>query len=129
MATDYRLVVCGCRDFSDYNLLSLEIDAYVKKLDNAFSLIIISGGASGADKLGEKYAKEHNLKVELYPALWDKYGKSAGVVRNREMADVSDGVIAFWDGESKGTKSMIESAREAGIPCKVVQYQRTCSPQ
>jgi hypothetical protein len=123
MASEYRLVVCGCRDFSDYQLLSKEIDSFLKSIDNR-SVIIVSGGANGADKLGERYAHEHGLKVELHPALWEQFGKAAGVRRNQEMADVSDAVIAFWDGESRGTKNMIDCAREASIPCKVVQYQR-----
>ena len=124
MASEYRLVVCGCRDFSDYKLLSKEIDSFLKNIVNNHSVIIVSGGANGADKLGERYAHEHGFEVELHPALWEQFGKTAGVRRNQEMADVSDAVIAFWDGESRGTKNMIDCAREASIPCKVVQYQR-----
>ena len=124
MASEYRLVVCGCRDFSDYKLLSKEIDSFLKNIVNNRSVTIVSGGANGADKLGERYAHEHGLKVDLHPALWEQFGKAAGVRRNQEMANISDAVIAFWDGESRGTKNMIDRAREASIPCKVVQYQR-----
>ena len=124
MAKEFRLVVCGCRDFSDYNLLSNELDSYLKNISKNYSVIIVSGGASGADKLGERYASEHRIPIEVHSAMWDKFGKSAGPLRNKEMAEVADAVIAFWDGESRGTKNMIDCARDARVPCKVVQYQR-----
>ena len=124
MATEYRIVVCGCRDFSDYQLLSKEIDSYLKNISSNYFITIVSGGANGADKLGERYARERGLKVEVHAALWEQFGKSAGVIRNQEMADISDAVIAFWDGESRGTKNMIECAKQANIPCKVIQYKR-----
>lgn len=118
----FRLVVAGVRYFDDYLLLSKEMDEYRTQYSN--SLIIISGCADGADKLGERYASEHNLTVERYPAEWDKYGKSAGPIRNERMAEVADAVIVFWDGESKGTQSMIECAKRANKPCKVVEIKR-----
>lgn len=118
----FRLVVAGVRYFDDYLLLSKEMDEYRTQYSN--SLIIISGCADGADKLGERYASEHNLTVERYPAEWDKYGKSAGPIRNERMAKVADAVIVFWDGESKGTQSMIECAKRANKPCKVVEIKR-----
>ncbi len=69
--------------------------------------------------LGEKYAAENGFKIERYPAEWDKYGKMAGPIRNEKMAKSADYVICFWDGQSKGTKSMIEYARECGKPFKI----------
>ena len=123
MSHDYKIVVCGCRDFDDYLMLSKELDSYFANLRH-YSITIVSGGANGADKLGERYARERGLKVEVHAALWEQFGKSAGVIRNQEMADISDAVIAFWDGESRGTKNMIECAKQANIPCKVIQYKR-----
>ena len=125
MATVFRLVVCGCRDFTDYRLLYHELDSYIKNnIPTNQAVIIVNGGASGADNLSEKYARAHELKVEIHPALWDKFGKAAGPIRNKEMAKVADGVIAFWDGESEGTKNMIDCAKALNIPCSVVRYQR-----
>lgn len=118
----FRLVVAGVRYFDDYVLLSKEIDEYRARYNN--SLIIVSGCADGADRLGEKYAVEHSLSVERYPAEWDKYGKAAGPLRNKQMAEVADAVIVFWDGESKGTKSMIDCAKQANIPCKIIEIER-----
>ena len=69
--------------------------------------------------LGERYAKENGFKIERYPALWEKYGKSAGPKRNEKMAEVCDCAICFWDGESKGTQSMIEYIKKIGKPIKI----------
>ena len=82
----------------------------------------MSGHASGADSLGEKFAADHNLQCELYPADWDKHGKAAGPIRNAEMAEVADALIAFWDGQSRGTKSMIDLARKKGLQVAIVRY-------
>ena len=83
------------------------------------NIIIISGGARGADALGERYARENGFKVERYPADWDTYGKSAGPRRNKQMAEVCDCAICFWDGQSRGTASMIEFAKQLGKPVRV----------
>ena len=72
-----------------------------------------------AVSVAEKYAEENGFKVEKYPADWKTYGKSAGPRRNKQMAEVSDYVICFWDEESKGTKSMIDYARKCGKPVKI----------
>lgn len=74
--------------------------------------VIISGGARGADALGEAWAAVTQTKCEKYPADWDKYGKSAGYKRNEQMASNADALIALWDGESKGTKHMIDIANK-----------------
>ena len=86
------------------------------------NVIIVSGHAPGADSLGEKFAADHNLKCELHPADWKRHGRAAGPIRNEEMAEVSDALIAFWDGKSRGTRSMIEIARRKGLQVAVVRY-------
>ena len=120
MPKDYRLVVAGCRDFHDYSVASSEITKHLQTLDADYSVIIVSGCAEGADKLGERYAAEHNLTVERFPAEWDKYGKYAGPRRNAQMAQVADAVFVFWDGKSRGTKNMIENAKKAKKPYTVI---------
>lgn len=121
---DIRLVVAGCRNFNDYDLLSQELDKYIADQNKNESLIIVSGCAEGADKLGEKYASEHDLPIERYPAKWDKYGKSAGPRRNEEMAKVADKVIVFWNGKSHGTQSMIKYAQKYKKPCRIVYISK-----
>ncbi len=120
MPKDYRLVVAGCRTFHDYSVASSEIEKILQKLDAEYSVIIVSGCAEGADKLGEKYAAEHNLTIERFPAEWDKYGKYAGPRRNAQMARIADAVLVFWDGKSRGTKNMIENAKKAKKPYTVI---------
>ena len=121
MPKNYKLVVAGCRDFHDYSVASSEIHKHLQELDADYSVIIVSGCAEGADKLGERYASEHNLTVDRFPAEWDKYGKYAGPRRNAQMAQVADAVLVFWDGKSKGTKNMIENAKKANKPCTVIR--------
>ena len=120
MPKDYRLVVAGCRTFHDYSVASSEIKKLLQKLDAEYSVIIVSGCAEGADKLGERYAAEHNLTIERFPAEWDKYGKYAGPRRNAQMARIADAVLVFWDGKSRGTKNMIENAKKAKKPYTVI---------
>ena len=89
---------------------------------------IISGTAKGADKLGEAFADKCHIKVKRFPADWITYGKSAGYIRNEQMAkyamsDNSYGVlIAFWDGKSKGTMHMINLAKKHGLEVHIVKY-------
>ena len=83
-------------------------------------VIIVSGHARGADVLGERFAKEFGLPVELYPAQWNALGKGAGMVRNAQMAKVSDALIAFWDGHSRGTERMINFARRRGLDVTII---------
>lgn len=83
---------------------------------------IVSGTAKGADQLGERFAKEHNYQIKQFPADWNTYGKKAGYIRNKQMAEYADALVAFWNGESKGTKSMIELAEKNLLQIKVVRF-------
>lgn len=114
-----RLVIAGCRDYEDYIEAKEFIDACIKRIKKENKIIIVSGGCSGADLIGEKYARENGYRLEVYRAEWDKYGRAAGPKRNMEMAKVGDYVICFWDGKSKGTKSMIEAAKKLSKPLRI----------
>lgn len=76
---------------------------------------VVSGTAKGADQIGEKWAAEHGLDVIRFPANWKRYGRGAGPVRNRMMAEKAHGLVAVWDGQSRGTTSMINLARQRGL--------------
>lgn len=121
---EFRVIIAGSRAFTDYNLLKNKCDFYLQRklLDPNIEVIVISGGASGADTLGEKYAKERNLRIERYNADWKKYGKSAGYRRNKQMAEVGNALIAFRSGyaENKGTDNMINVARSEKLLVRVV---------
>ena len=115
----YRVVIAGCRNYNNYAEAKGFIDRCLSRIRKENEIIIVSGGCSGADMLGERYAKENGFKVECYPANWDKFGRSAGPKRNEEMAKIADFVICFWDNISLGTKSMISFAKRYEKPIKI----------
>lgn len=114
-----KLIIAGGRDFSDYDLLTREVETLIVGESH---VEIVSGGAKGADRLGEFFAIDHDLPIKRFPADWDKYGKAAGFKRNSEMADYADHCICFWDGKSKGTGHMINLANNKGLVVTVVNY-------
>lgn len=118
--TDYRVIIAGSRSFNDYELLREHCLSVLQEKMKTHRIIIVSGHAHGADSLGERFAKEFSLPFELHPAKWSLLGKAAGMVRNAEMAKCSDELIAFWDGESSGTRHMINFARKRGLAISVI---------
>ena len=119
--TKYKVIVAGCRDFADYELLKEKCDFYLQNQKPEI-IVIVSGHASGADTLGERYAQERGYETEVYPADWKTNGRAAGPIRNAQMAAVADALIAFWDGKSRGTKNMIDTATKRGLQVAVVRY-------
>jgi YspA, cpYpsA-related SLOG family len=109
-----RVIIAGSRDVTDPRELWKAINSAYFDVDE-----VVSGCARGADRLGELYAEANGLTVHRFPADWPKYGRSAGPIRNREMAEFADALIALWDGESRGTKNMIETMRSMGKPVVV----------
>ena len=91
-------------------ILNKKLNLLKEKIDNLNIQIdeIVSGAARGADILGERYGIEHNIPIKRFPADWGKYGKGAGFIRNEQMGNYADYLIAFWDGKSRGTFHMIE---------------------
>lgn len=114
-----KVIIAGSRDFDDYEALKAGI------IESGFGITeIISGGARGADALGERYAEENSLALSIFPADWDKFGKSAGMIRNKEMADNADGLIAYWDGKSRGTKNMIDIANAKKLNVHICMFHK-----
>lgn len=111
-----KVGIVGSRGFNDYKLV-VETLREIPQIN-----LIVSGGAKGADTLGEMYAKHNDIPTMIFPPLWDKYGKSAGFIRNKDIVENSDIVIAFWDGNSKGTHSTIQLCEKMGKRCKIVSY-------
>ena len=116
-----RLIIAGSRNFHDYDLLKSKLDYFLANV--LIPIEIVSGTANGADKLGEKYAAEKGLAVKQFPADWDKHGKKAGYLRNKQLAEYATHCVCFWDGKSNGTKIMIELCKKLNIPCRVVFFQ------
>ena len=99
-----KIIIAGSRDITEY------ADVWEAFIHSPFSdtaTEIVSGGARGPDTLGIRIAAEGGLGTKLFPANWEKFGKTAGIIRNCEMAVYADGLVAVWDGKSKGTLHMI----------------------
>jgi hypothetical protein len=119
----FRVIFAGGRDFANYELMCTELDYLLaNKVAAHEEIVIISGTANGADKYGERYARERGYRIDQHPADWDRYGKSAGYKRNAEMASVADACVCFWDGQSKGTRHMINIAEEQQLPTRIIHY-------
>lgn len=99
-----RLAVVGSRSYNDYQTVKQTIAALSPSE-------IISGGAVGADTLAERVASELGIPITVYLPDWDTRGIKAGVLRNRDIVDSADAVLAFWDGSSKGTLNSINLAK------------------
>jgi hypothetical protein len=114
-----KLAVVGSRNFNDYELLKFKLDTIhsVKPIS-----LIVSGGAAGADSLSEKWAKENNVPTKIFIPDWDRFGKSAGYKRNVQIVCECDSLIAFWDGESKGTQHSINLAKEKLKPTAIIKF-------
>lgn len=107
-----KIIVAGCRNYNNYDEAKKFIDGCIDDMVDKKEIVILSGGAKGADALGERYAKEKNYKLECYPAEWSIYGKCAGPKRNQDMAKACDVAICFWDNKSRGTKSLIHYVKK-----------------
>ena len=118
MAT-VKVVIAGCRHYNDYEEAKTFIDKCLQNIRKDNTIIIVSGGCRGADRLGEIYAEENGFQIIRFLPDWEKYGKSAGPKRNKQMAEESDYVICFWDGKSKGTKTMIDYAKMHNRPLRI----------
>lgn len=133
METEYRnapkVIVAGGRDFDDYEMMSRKLSELFNN-DKQFTghlVKIISGMADGADTLALRYADENRLPKIMMPACWQYDKRRAGFLRNEDMLSIADALVAFWNGESHGTKHMIEISKDKGIPIWVFEYKRNNS--
>lgn len=113
-----RTIIAGSRGVTDYEILLEGIEAFGLKISH-----VISGNAHGVDQLGLRYAFEKGLTREIHEPDWQKYGREGALRRNLYMAEETgaEALIAIWDGKSRGTKHMIETATDRGL--KVFVYQ------
>lgn len=109
-----KVAIVGSRDYKPLS----EVTDFVNHLPD--DTIVVSGGARGVDSTAEKAAKKRGLRTIIFPAEWDKYGKSAGFLRNRSIVTAADMVVVFWNGRSRGTMHAIKLAEEMYKP-KIVQ--------
>jgi hypothetical protein len=109
-----KIAVIGSREFDNPTFLSEVLGKYAVDIS-----MLISGGCIGADKMAEQWARDKNIPIQIFKPEWTKYGKSAGIIRNRTIIENCDLCIAFWDGKSKGTASGIRICKEMKKECKV----------
>lgn len=116
-----RILVCGCRDWSEDGVVFSAISNYILEQEDDEKFIIVHGACpTGADRVASRFALMFGLSTEAHPADWDAHGKAAGPIRNREMAESGVAVcLAFWDGKSRGTLDMIKLATKAGIAVRI----------
>lgn len=116
------VIIAGSRSFNNYEKFADALNDLSYFLDPT---AVFSGLAHGADTMALRWAAEEDLPVKKFPADWDKYGKAAGPIRNEQMAQEADALVAFWDGESRGTKSMIDLALKNGLFVVVIPVEAT----
>lgn len=114
-----KTLIAGSRSFQ--NLNSYIIDSFIGHFNKVSE--IVSGTAKGIDRLGEIWAEEYNIPIKKFPANWNKYGKEAGFIRNKEMVDYCDQALIIWDGESRGTKHDIDLLNESNKPYLLVRLK------
>jgi len=101
-----KTIIAGSRNIQDYGLIEKAV-----KASKFIITEVVCGGANGVDRLGASWAMMNNIPVKYFLAEWDRYSKGAGTIRNRQMADYADSLIAIWDGNSPGTGNMIKEAK------------------
>ena len=115
----FRVIIAGSRDFDDYSLIKTKMDSLLRNKDD--DVCVVCGEARGADTLGRRYAEERGYQIMSFPANWSEHGKQAGYLRNIEMAENADALVAFWNGESHGTKHMIDTAKRYGLQIRIIE--------
>lgn len=109
-----KVIIAGSRGILNYNFVIKAVGS------SGFDITeVVSGTARGVDRLGERYARDNNIQLKKFPADWAGYGKGAGFIRNGQMAEYADALIALWDGKSKGTEQMINRAKHEGLKVHV----------
>lgn len=99
-----KVIIAGTRSVNDYKLVVQSIER------SGFNITeVVSGCATGVDTLGEQWARANNIPIKEMPADWSRFGNSAGPMRNRQMAEYADAAIVIWNGESRGSRNMIEN--------------------
>lgn len=117
-----KLIVAGGRDFTDTNRMIEELQKLVNSGNIPECPELVCGMARGADMLAYSLWANHNMKIHTFPADWKTHPRSAGYIRNAEMGNFADVLVAFWDGKSKGTKHMIYIMNKLNKPVYVVRY-------
>ena len=120
MENTRKIIIAGSRTFHNYAMLSSVMDELLA--ENAAPVEIVCGEAKGADLLGRRYATERKYEIRSFPAKWNIYGRGAGMIRNQQMINYGNELVAFWYGHSVGTRNIIQLAKEKDIPYTIVRF-------
>lgn len=121
-----KVIIAGSRSFGSYGHFE-QLRLYLEMLEHERGWTItevVWGCAAGADCLGRQWAQRGNRRIKAFRPDWQRHGKAAGPIRNRQMAEYADRAVVFWDGKSRGSKNMIEEMQRLGKPVEVVRF--TC---
>ncbi len=111
-----RVIIAGSRSITDPKHIAEAVR------QSEFPITeVVSGGARGVDRLGEAWARKHGIPVTVFPADWERHGRAAGPLRNTQMAEYGEALIAVWDGKSRGTLDMIRKAKKYGLKVFVLK--------
>lgn len=120
----FRVIVAGSRTIDSQMFIFDKLDTLLsQKIQEKEQIQIVSGTARGVDRIGEQYAAAKGFLCKQYPADWNTHGKKAGYLRNCQMAENADALVAFWDGNSPGTRHMIETAKAHGLAVRVIRIK------
>lgn len=111
------LAIVGGRGFNDYALMERSLDDIQGRVRK-----VVSGDSKGADLLGRRWARERDIEYKAFLPDWGNHGKAAGPIRNELIIKEATHVVAFWDGESRGTKSSIDLARKYRRRLRIIRY-------
>lgn len=115
----FKLIVAGSRDFNNYQFLREKLDHLLQNVKE--DIEIVSGRAKGADMFGEAYANERGYKIAKFPADWT-IGKTAGFIRNEDMAKYANACVVFWLNNSRGTKHMIDMSQKYNLKLRIYKF-------
>lgn len=122
MGRQMKVIIAGGSTFDSIDYMNVCLDDMVDEIE-----VVVSGRGYGADALAEVFAIRNGLDLELFPANWGKYGANAGYdrwVRVFETQNI-DQIILFWNGKSKGTKTLKELAKIYNVPCEMFYYEES----
>jgi hypothetical protein len=112
-----KVIVAGSREVTDYNIVEKAIK------DSGFKITaVISGMCRGPDTFGKEWAEKNGIPVDPHPYL-KQFGKAGGPIRNQQMVDVADALIAVRVPSSRGTNDCINRAKKKGLPVYVVDVE------
>jgi hypothetical protein len=113
-----KTIIAGSKDFNDYELLKQYVTQSLFEISE-----VVCGGAKGVDDLGLKWAMENNKNLKIFMADWKVYGKSAGPIRNKQMADYCDQALIICNNKSPGSTNMIDNMVKTNKPYYVVHMK------